>query len=107
VTKYNNIRTELDGIWFDSKKELARYQYLKRRQENGEIYGLELQKKFVLIPKKKLKDITMRECSYVADFCYMEGDNFIVEDVKGCITDVYQIKKKLMFQVHNILIDEI
>jgi hypothetical protein len=31
TSKYNNVKTEVDGIIFDSKKEAARYSKLKDR----------------------------------------------------------------------------
>ena len=122
-TKYNSRKIAVDGISFDSAKEARRYNELKLLQDAGEISGLELQKKFVLIPaqrevigtKKNGQPITKcieRECAYIADFCYLDHEKrYHVEDVKGYkkskAYDVFVIKRKLMLYVHGIKIEEV
>lgn len=66
--KYRNIKTTVDGIIFDSKKEAARYQELKLLEKAGKIFCLKLQPKFLLIPKTTKR----RSVTYTADFCYKE-----------------------------------
>lgn len=103
-TKYHNMMTIVDGKQFDSKKEAERYTFLSALERVGEISELELQKKFVLIPRQNGE----RECAYYADFCYKDKNgNFIVEDTKGLKTDVYKIKRKLMLYIHGIKIQEV
>lgn len=107
VSKYKNKKTVVDGITFDSKKEAHRYIELKKLKKAGVIDDLELQVKFVLIPKQEGE----RECSYIADFVYKDNKTgeTIVEDVKSSPrykTDVYKIKKKLMLFVYNIKVRE-
>ena len=107
VSKYKNKKTVVDGITFDSKKEASRYLELKKLKDAGFIDDLELQVKFVLIPKQEGE----RECSYIADFVYKnkQTGETIVEDVKSSPrykTDVYKIKKKLMLFVYNIKVKE-
>ena len=94
--------TAPDGQKFDSMKEYNRYCVLKLLQRGGKISDLKRQVKFELIPKQ---DGEMA-CNYVADFTYYQNGEYIVEDVKGCKTDVYKIKKKLMLWVHGIRITE-
>ena len=101
VSKYKNKKTVVDGITFDSKKEASRYLELKKLKDAGFIDDLELQVKFVLIPKQEGE----RECSYIADFVYKnkQTGETIVEDVKSSPrykTDVYKIKKKLMLFIY-------
>jgi hypothetical protein len=74
--KYKNKRVTVDGIEFDSMKEARRYKELAFLQKKGYIKDLELQKKFVLIPKQMGEDgkVAERECSYVADFYYVDTD---------------------------------
>lgn len=107
VSKYKNKKTVVNGITFDSKKEARRYLELKKLKDAGFIDDLELQVKFVLIPKQEGE----RECSYIADFVYKnkQTGETIVEDVKSSPrykTDVYKIKKKLMLFVYNIKVKE-
>ena len=48
-----------------------------------------------------------KECSYIADFVYIQNGNLVVEDTKGFRTEAYKIKRKLMLHVHGIRIKEI
>lgn len=117
--KYHNRKVTIDGITFDSKKEAYRYKELKLLQKAGEISDLRLQVKYVLIPsqyepcvieypgKVKKGKLIERECSYIADFVYCEGDETVVEDTKGMKTKDYIIKRKLMLYVHGIRIREV
>jgi hypothetical protein len=98
--KYRNVKT--DG--YASKREAKRASDLKLLQRAGEIIDLQEQVKFVLVPKQK----GMRSMSYYADFVYTDKAGVRhVEDVKGVKTPVYIAKKKLMQQVHGILIEEV
>ena len=45
-SKYNAVKTEVDGVVFDSKLEAKRYSELKMLLRSGIISELELQKKF-------------------------------------------------------------
>lgn len=111
-SKYGSRKTTIDGIRFDSVKEARRYSDLKLMEKTGEISGLELQKKFVLIPSQyseiggKRKCIE-RECAYIADFVYYRGGKMVVEDAKGFRTPEYIIKRKLMLFIHGIRVQEV
>lgn len=89
-SKYGNVKTVVDGITFHSRKEAARYEILKVELAEGLIQNLRLQVPFKLMVGTKLI------CRYIADFVYIRDGVEIVEDVKGRITDVYRLKKKLM-----------
>src|SRR5690606_369436 len=47
-SKYRNVRTTVDGITFDSKREAERYGELKTMEAAGVISDLELQPRFPL-----------------------------------------------------------
>lgn len=102
MNKYNNRKTYVDGIAFDSRKEAKRYQELKLLERGGVISDLDYQVKFELIPKQEGE----RPCYYVADFVYTENGKKVVEDVKGKRTQVYILKRKLMLERHGIKILE-
>lgn len=105
--KYNSLPTTIDNIKFHSKKESARYVQLKLDEKAGLIHDLRLQVPFELIPKLVINGKVERAIKYVADFTYYDTENrFIVEDVKGVITDVFKIKYRLMklFQGINVKI---
>lgn len=73
MSKYGNHKTTVDGITFDSQKEVNRYCELKLLQKAGEITELELQKEFVLIPNQYIDGkLVERKCSYKADFYYFD-----------------------------------
>ena len=94
--KYHAKKTECDGMIFDSRKEAARYRELLLLEKGGIISGLELQKKFEIVPKTcKVR----RARFYVADFVYTKDGKKIIEDVKSPITKknpVYSLKKALV-----------
>ena len=103
-SKFKNIKVDLDGIKFDSKKEAARYVHLKRLEAIGGISMLERQEKY------RLEVNGVHVATYVADFVYCnKNDKIIVEDVKSAHTrklPVYRLKKKLMKAIYNIDIME-
>lgn len=124
--KYKNEKIKADGHTFDSKKEYRRYLQLKEMQTNDEISGLQLQRKFVLIPSiyEESKEVYKRgakkgqpkqgkllekECAYYADFTYYKNGELIVEDTKSkaTMTPQYVIKRKLMRYVFGIGITEV
>lgn len=125
--KYNNTKTVIDGITFDSRHEAQRYCELKLLEKGKVISNLELQKKFVLIPAqyaieerygkngKRLKDgkiLLEREVAYFADFAYIlnETGELVVEDAKSRITredKTYILKRKMLLYFHGIRIVEI
>ena len=100
-SKYKAVKTTVDGITFDSKAEAERYKVLKARALAGEIRELKLQHCF------ELEVNGVKICSYKADFVYIENNKYVVEDVKGFRTPVYNLKKKLMKALHGIDILEI
>ena len=102
-SKYGNRK--VNG--FDSKKEANRYAELALMQRAGMIRNLQRQVKYELIPSQyKDGKCIYRSCSYIADFVYEQNGQTVVEDTKGFKTPEYIIKKKLMFQVHGIVIRE-
>lgn len=101
--KYNAKKIKIDGHPFDSKREAERYRELKLFLKAGLIRNLELQPRFLLQQKFKDKQgNTHRKIEYVADFMYIDKDDKkIVEDVKGMMTGVYKLKKKLFLNLYD------
>jgi hypothetical protein len=100
INRYNNVavRTEVDGIVFDSASEAKRYNELKLLVRAKEITDLKLQVPFPIIVNGILI------CTYVADFTYtdLKKDRFTVEDRKGVRTDIYKLKRKMVKAVYGI-----
>lgn len=91
-----------DGKVFSSGRERRRYEELLLLQKMGKIEDLRTQVKYELVPKQKGE----RAVTYTADFVY-RGDRLHVEDAKGCKTQQYVLRRKLMLWVHGIRIEEI
>ena len=101
-SKYKNVKTVVDGIKFDSKKEAERYKILCRMEECGTIEHLELQRKILLLEPQTFPDPSYNERAvyYKADFFYWDKirKRYVVEDVKGsrkALRPEYIIKRKL------------
>lgn len=99
-SKHRNVRTVIDGITFDSKKEARRWQELVLLERIGEIKLLERQVKFDIVVNGQ------KVCYYKADFVYWKDGQRVVEDAKGMLTPMYRLKKKLVKACHGVEILE-
>nr|DAR17589.1 MAG TPA: Endonuclease [Caudoviricetes sp.] len=124
LSKYGSRKQTVSGITFDSRREARRFQELRLLEQAGQISGLRLQVKYVLIPtqrapsfevykrgpnkgRRKPGEVLEKECAYIADFVYTKGDETVVEDAKGVRTKEYIIKRKLMLERYGIRIKEV
>jgi Protein of unknown function (DUF1064) len=95
--KYKNTKVTSGSITFDSKLEERRY-YQLRNDPN--VVNIEVHPVFDIFPatKKKIdgKMVTFQKITYAPDFkvTYKNG-KIECEDVKGTITEVFNIKRKL------------
>lgn len=80
--KFKAIRTEIDGITFDSKAEARRYAALQILQRAGEIHSLKCQVPYPL----KVNGEPIGK--YICDFEYVDlrSGKTVVEDVKSPAT---------------------
>lgn len=101
-SKYHAQKMVVDGITFDSKKEAKRYNELKLLAQSGVITNLRLQVPFILYEKSQYGGVR----KYLADFVYIENGIEIVEDVKGCRTKEYLLKKRMVAEKYDIIIKE-
>ena len=105
MSKYGNIRTEVDGIKFASKREAVRYSQLKLLERAGEIEGLRRQVPY------QIEVNGQKVCKYVADAVYYAPAGplarLVVEDCKGVRTAIYRLKAKLLKAAHGIEIQEV
>ena len=99
TNKYKAIKTEYNGVIYDSKLEAKRAQELDLLEKAGFISNLRRQEKFpVEINGKKV-------FTYIADFVYVNSEgNMVVEDVKGVRTAMFNLKKKCVEAFYNITI---
>lgn len=100
MSKYHNIKTVVNGITFDSKREAFYYNLYRKLENAKEIFSLQRQIPYVFkLDGKKI-------FTYKADFQYTDSDGKIhVIDVKGVLTPVFRLKKKLIEAQHNIEIE--
>ena len=111
--KYHAVKTEVNGVIYDSKKESRRGQYLETLQKFGKIKELERQKRFQLIEPFNYHGKKYQGVTWVADFYYFDNEKgkYIAEDVKSKITRKkaeYRIKIKLfMLKYPKILFLEV
>lgn len=111
--KYHAVKTEVNGVIYDSKKESRRGQWLDDLQKAGKIKELERQKRFQLIEPFNYHGKKYQGVTWVADFYYFDNEKgkYIAEDVKSKITRKkaeYRIKIKLfMLKYPKILFSEV
>lgn len=105
--KYKARKVFFNGETFDSQWELQRWRELQFLERKGVIHDLQRQIRYVLIPKQRDEQgrTVFRETAYVADFVYWDDNGLHVEDAKGVETEVFKIKRKLMYERFNILIE--
>lgn len=97
--KYHNKRVLQDGMWFDSKRECARYEELKLLRRAGEITDLEVH------PRYSLDVNGVHIGFYKADFRYraVGGGGDIIEDVKSSatMTTASRLRIKLFCAIYS------
>ena len=95
--KYNNKKTIVDGIKFDSEMESHYYIYLKQLKEIGEVVDFVLQPTYLLQEGFDLNGKRIRPITYRADFkvIYKDGHEEVI-DVKGKLTEEFKIKRKIL-----------
>jgi hypothetical protein len=86
-------------------KEAEYYLLLRESLRRGDIKDLVLQPSFELLPKT---DKT-RKTTYKADFMYYDNKEkrTRIVDVKGHKTEVYKIKKKMLYALKGLWIEEV
>jgi hypothetical protein len=108
--KYHNIPCHVNGIYFDSKREAARYEELLLLQKSGAISGLEADKKQLHFDLKVQDQhgLFVKITRYTPDFRYIENGELVIEDVKcsASKTQVYELRKKLVKALLGIEIKE-
>ena len=94
--KYNAVRTEADGIKFDSKAEARYYGNLKLKQHAG----------IVLFFLRQVPFHLPGGVVYRCDFQEFHSDGSVhFVDVKGMETSEFKIKKKLVESIYPVEIE--
>lgn len=94
--KYKAVKTEADGIRFDSKIEARYYEQLKLRQRAGEVVFF-------------LRQVPLHlpgSVRYVVDFQEFHSDGSVhFVDVKGMETKEFKTKKRIVESIYPITIE--
>lgn len=92
-SKFKNRFVRIDGHLFHSQKEAKWWLFLKHRQDNKEICGLERQVRYEIYRTKEGKPRY-----YIADFVFQDEAGEHIVDVKSNFTakdPVFKIKREL------------
>lgn len=106
TSKYHSVKTEVDGVVFDSRAESRRYEELTLLERIGEISDLRLQPEYELQAGFVHRGKKIRPIVYRADFSYTENGVLVVEDVKSPATrtPLFEVKRKLfLFRFPDLL----
>ncbi len=97
-SKFNAVKTELDGHVFASQAEAVRYSELKFLQDTGHIRHLELQPRIELQPAFRHNGKWERPIFYVGDFRFLDcaTGEIVVEEIKGAETATWKLKRKMV-----------
>jgi hypothetical protein len=99
--KYGNQRTLVGELWFDSKREAARWQELCLLQRAGQISKLEAHPKFALA----FNGVAIGR--YTPDFIYdVPGKGQVVEDVKSgpTMTTASRLRIKCFEAIYRVTV---
>lgn len=96
-SKYNNRHVKADGYTFDSQAEYNRYCELKLLEKNSDIDMLAVHPRVKILEMFVYRGKKIRDIIYEADFGYVEGDKYILEDAKGVQTAFFKLKLKMLF----------
>jgi hypothetical protein len=103
-SKMRNIKTEVDGIIFDSQKEANHYRLLKMKKKEGFIIDFLMQVPFIIHEGYWKGNERVKPVWYKADFYVirrgiseMDKVKTIIEihEVKGRWTEVAKVKRKM------------
>jgi len=100
--KYGAVKTQVDGIWFDSKREAEYYGELKLREAAGEIVLQEIHPKFPIVHNGALICVVELDFQYLAK---TNGGEFVYVDVKGVDTGLSRLKRKLVEAFYSIVVE--
>lgn len=90
--KYGNQKTDYNGVTFDSKKELKKWQELQLLEKSGLISDLQRQVAFPLIVNGR------HVGRFTADYTWIEDGQKVVADAKSAPTrkeTAYRLRKRV------------
>ena len=109
MSKFGSRKVYYDGYWFDSEKEMHRFQELELMVKNGNIKYLGIHPKFILQESFIYQGKKIQPITYSPDFQYIEDGVTVCEDAKGIdnrtgrpvtLTEASGIKIKMFKKLH-------
>lgn len=98
--KYKAKPVVLDGVRFDSLAEAARYWDLTILQRAGKITDLKIHPRWPIVINN------IKVCVVELDFSYLdEKGQLRTEDVKGCMTALSNLKRKMIGATYGIAVN--
>jgi hypothetical protein len=105
-SKYNAKKTLFDGVMYDSKAEAQFASILKIAMK-----ATDVNERVILIERQHVYEIVANGkyiAKYISDFRVTYANGIVkVYDVKGMVTPLYRLKKKLVEAIHGIKIIEV
>ena len=106
-SKYRNVKVQVDGYTFDSKREAQYWQECRLREKAGDITELRRQVPFELTTMAS-DGLSRVVCVYLADMTFKDRDGLLhVVDAKGLRTQIYKLKAKWLSLSLGITIEEV
>lgn len=106
-SKYRNTAVVIDGIRFASKREGKCWVELKALEYAKKITGLRRQVRIPIhVPHWKTGEPIIA-AHWVADFVFIEDGVEIWADAKGWPSDVYRLKKRMIYAEYGVEIREL
>ena len=102
----NAVKCTYRGIDFDSKLEMNEYIRLKDLEDRGVIRSLMCQPKLELVAgfyvktnAVKAQRSKQKNIEYTPDFFYIHGMEEVLVEVKGYVTPLYRLRKRLFLSM--------
>lgn len=100
MQKYKNKKTIVKNTAFDSKLESHVYLKILELSEKYN-FAYELQPEYMLIDRFSIGSKRYRKTVYKGDFNIVINGKIHTIDVKGFMTDVFKLKRKLFAKIYN------
>jgi hypothetical protein len=107
-SKYGAKPQVIDGIRLASKAEAKRYGQLRQLEMAGAIRGIEMHPVYqIIIDGEPVKMRNGHIAKYTADFRYFEGEQRIIEEVKGYVVRDYPLRRAIIEHIYKVKIREV
>jgi Protein of unknown function (DUF1064) len=107
ITLAETHKKDPDRIWFASGAEAERYRQLRELEQKEQIRSLRCQRVFPLAWNGVQLGTYRADFEYIVVAPRVHDEYSVVEDVKGLITDIFDLKKRLVRAQYGVDVIEI